>query len=252
MKTYYVYNHPLYGQRIEENGSSFTLLGLLFTAIWLVIKKLYLIAALTCALFLITSVADKIVNDLMLSEINTVLSTPLSELYENDRYREIYLTVVDPEVVPWEINKARSKPKFIDPFTDTAIQGESEVYDPFSSKDPVVKDSGLADVVKPEISNNPIFVAAAKKKFEEGLLDRAKPATFAYALEQIKDLEVISYLIWTPAIALQILIGFNGRGWVIRSLTRRGFELTDTLQAHTKDAVLAQLARKAAPATAST
>ena len=173
MKTYYVYNHPLYGQRIEETGTNFTFLGFFFTVIWLAIKKLYLIATLTFALFLMSSVADKIVSDLMRSKINTVLSTPLSELYENGRYREIYLSTVDPEVAPWKINKARSKPKYINPWADTAIPQEKNAattgdkfYDPdeaFSSSDPATK--GLVDATlrhAPELSEDQKFILSRR------------------------------------------------------------------------------------------
>lgn len=207
MKTYYVYNHPLYGDVIQDDG--FTFLGLFFTVIWLAYKKLFMIAIFTFILFIVTIIAEKVINDLTIElQAENILSKPLSELFEIQGYRKIYLSMVDREVAPWDYDD------------EIAYQ----IYDPFSS---------IADQKAVERSRE-IY------EYEARL---AEPVTITYSSERTKNLEVISILIWIPSIALQLFIGFKGKEWVITSLKQRGFELKQKVHACTKDAVLAEIAK---------
>lgn len=74
--------------------------------------------------------------------------------------------------------------------------------------------------------------------------EKLELATISYAMEQIKSLEVTGIIIWLVVVAFQFLVGFKGRSWVLNSLEKRGFDLIDNIHAHTKDAVLAELAKK--------
>ncbi len=74
--------------------------------------------------------------------------------------------------------------------------------------------------------------------------DKLELATIHYATEQVKNLEVTGFGVWVVVIAFQLLVGFKGRVWVLSKLEKRGFELVDKIQAHTKDAVLAELPKR--------
>lgn len=176
MKTFYVYNHPKYGQRIERDG--FTFLGFFFTIIWLLVKKLYKPATFFFLLFFVATFADQITTELMESKIEKIVGMSQKDLNDIDRYKDIYWQEIEP-----------------------------------ANKD-----------------------LPASKKLEL--------ATIAYAAEQVKALEVTSFLIWLPVIAFQFLVGFKGRAWVLINLEKRGFEIGDKVQAHTKDAVLAELSKR--------
>lgn len=74
--------------------------------------------------------------------------------------------------------------------------------------------------------------------------DKLELATIAYATEQVKQLELTGIGIWLVVVAFQFLVGFKGRAWVLTNLEKRGFDLVEKVQAHTKDAVLAELAKR--------
>jgi len=74
--------------------------------------------------------------------------------------------------------------------------------------------------------------------------DKLELATIAYATEQVKNLEIAGFGIWLVVVAFQFLVGFKGRAWVLSNLEKRGFDLVEKVQAHTKDAVLAELSKR--------
>jgi FOG: Ankyrin repeat len=65
----------------------------------------------------------------------------------------------------------------------------------------------------------------------------------SFAEEQVKYLDIASFVIWIPIVFFQFLVGFKGRQWVLNNLKKRGFELEAKIEAHTKDSVVTELTK---------
>lgn len=129
MKSFHIFYHPIYGQRIESDG--FTFLGLMFPAIWLLVKRQYVSAM--WIFFLSFAIGFF---------FNTFMELTMDKYYTHE---------------------------------------QSNIY------------------------------------------------------------EYLAFLFLFSIVVLHFIVGFKGRSWVLTNLSKRGFEINEVIQAHSKDAVLAKL-----------